>query len=117
MVMAVKNPVRVAAEGGKSILEFAGRASGPLASVSVAHMIAPGGWNEPFQQPSFDEVTIVTRGTVRIEYQSGTIDVGPGQAAIVTGGERIRYSNPGIEEAEYWAVCAPAFSSLAAGHE
>ncbi len=43
MVMAVKNPVRVAAPGGKSISEFAGRVSGQLASVSVARMIAPGG--------------------------------------------------------------------------
>ena len=33
-----------------------------------------------------------------------------GETVLVEAGERIRYSNPFDVEAEYWAVCAPAFS-------
>ena len=34
----------------------------------------------------------------------------PGQAIIVKTGERVQYSSPSLEGAEYIAVCIPAFS-------
>jgi mannose-6-phosphate isomerase-like protein (cupin superfamily) len=37
-------------------------------------------------------------------------DVAEGQAIVVEAGERVRYSTPGPEGAEYIAVCLPAFS-------
>ena len=117
MVRRCRKPVRIAAAGGKTILEYAGRVSGPIKSVSVARMVAPGLWSEPFQRPSFDEVTVVVRGTIRVEHRSGATDVAAGEAVIVSRGERIRYSNPVNQEAEYWAVCVPAFSEETAGRE
>lgn len=41
-------------------------------------MIAPGGWDEPAQTPDFDEVTVVLRGTVRVEHDGGVLDVTAG---------------------------------------
>ncbi len=117
MVRKILQPARIPDGAGKLILEYAGRASGGLASVSVAHMVTPGGWSEPFQQPMFDEVTVVTRGTIRVEHQAGSCDVMAGEAVIVPRGERIRYSNPGSGKAEYWAICTPAFEAETAGRE
>ena len=84
-------------------------------AVSIAHMTAPAGWCEPWQQPEFHEVTIVLRGKMRIEHPGGTFDLGPGEVALAEPGARVRYSNPFDEESEYWAVCSPAFSVENAG--
>lgn len=110
MVQKIHRPTRIPVPGGKRIDEYVGRVHTGTASLSVAHMVAPAGWDEPFQTPDFDEVTIVLRGRVRVEHRAGVLDVGPGETVLVEAGERIRYSNPFEEEAEYWAVCAPAFS-------
>ena len=40
----------------------------------------------------------------------GTMDVTTGQAIITRPGERVCYSTPSEEGAEYIAVCLPAFS-------
>ena len=111
MVQKVTVPTTIPVPGGKQIEEHVGRVHTGTESLSVAHMIAPPGWGEPFQQPRFDEVTIVVRGTMRVEHDGGVTDVGPGETVLVEAGERIRYSNPFEEEAEYWAFCAPAFMS------
>ncbi|MEO0558096.1 MAG: cupin domain-containing protein [Bacteroidota bacterium] len=104
-------PTRIPGPGGKTIEEFVGRVNSETASLSVAHMIAPGGWEEPAQTPQFDEVTIVLRGTMRVEHAGGHLDVRAGETVLCEAGERVRYSNPLLdEECEYWAVCAPAFS-------
>jgi hypothetical protein len=47
---------------------------------------------------------------VRVESESGVIDVHAGQAIHTRAGEWVRYSTPGAEGAEYVAVCVPAFS-------
>jgi ethanolamine utilization protein EutQ (cupin superfamily) len=72
-------------------------------------MVAPANWEEPAQTPEFDEITVVLRGSVRVEHKDGTIVVQAGQAVITHAGERIRYST-GDDGAEYVAVCLPAFS-------
>ncbi len=117
MPQHVSKPVPIPAPGGKTIEEFAGHVATGTAAVSVAHMIAPPGWDEPFQTPAFDEVTIVVRGTIRVEHAGGATDVQAGETILCRAGERIRYTNPGSEEAEYWAVCTPAFTPEAAGRE
>ena len=109
-VRKITRPVPIPVPGGKTIEEHVGRASTGTSSLSVAHMIAPPGWDEPFQRPEFDEVTIVLRGTMRVEHDGGAEDVEAGETILVEAGERIRYSNPADAECEYWAVCAPAFS-------
>ena len=114
----VTRPTRIPVPGDKLIEEHVGRVNTGTAALSVAHMVAPPGWDEPFQQPTFDEVTVVLRGTMRVEHDGGRFDVGPGETVLCEAGERIRYSNPSpTEPCEYWAVCTPAFSPDAAGRE
>lgn len=106
----VSTPTRVPVPGGKVIDEYVGRANSGTTGVSVARMSAPGGWTEPAQQPEFDEVTLVLRGTVRVEHDGGVIDVRAGEAVLTRAGERVRYSTPDPDGAEYVAVCVPAFT-------
>jgi mannose-6-phosphate isomerase-like protein (cupin superfamily) len=94
----------------KRIEEYAGRASSGHAAVSIARMISPGGWSEPAQRPEFEEITVVLRGRVRVEHDGGALDVRAGQAVVTRAGERVRYSTPDPEGAEYVAVCLPAFT-------
>jgi mannose-6-phosphate isomerase-like protein (cupin superfamily) len=105
-------PTRVEAAGTppKLIDEFAGRVTTAEPRVSIARMRSPQGWSEPFQVPEFDEWTLVLRGAVQVEHAEGALDVEAGQAVLVRAGERIRYSTPGADGAEYVAVCLPAFS-------
>ena len=96
--------------GGKTIDEYVGRVTTGTESGAVSHMVAPGGEDEPAQTPDFDEITVVLRGTVRVEHDGGSLDVAAGQAVITRAGERVRYLAPTPEGAEYVAVCLPAFA-------
>ncbi len=49
-------PFIVPTTDGKLIEEHFG-ASSKQSELSIAHMIAPPGWSEPFQTPEFDEYT------------------------------------------------------------
>ncbi len=112
MPRLIESPVVVEAAGNKPkiIQEFVGRPSTGSDRVSVAKMTSPSGWQEPGQSPDFEEITVVLRGTLRVESESGTVDVHAGQAIVTSPGEWIRYSTPFAEGAEYIAVCLPAFS-------
>jgi mannose-6-phosphate isomerase-like protein (cupin superfamily) len=105
----VPAPTRIPVPGGKTIDEYVGRVTTGEAGVSVAHMVAPPGWDEPAQTPEFDEITVVLRGVVRVEHDGGLLEVPAGQAVVTARGERVRYST-GPEGAEYVAVCLPAFA-------
>jgi len=94
----------------KQIQEYAGRVNSGHGAVSVARMISPSGWEEPGQRPEFEEITVVLKGTLRVQHEKGTLDVHAGQAVVASPGEWVRYSTPGPEGAEYVAVCLPAFS-------
>ncbi len=94
----------------KRIEEFAGRVNTRHETVSVARMASPSGWEEPGQRPDFEEITLVLRGQLRVEYEAGVLEVGAGQAVVCRPGEWVRYSTPGPDGAEYIAVCLPAFS-------
>jgi mannose-6-phosphate isomerase-like protein (cupin superfamily) len=108
----IPQPTRIQSAGNKPKLidEYIGRVNSQTSSASVAHMRSPGGWFEPGQTPSFDEFTIVLKGTLRVEHKDGSFDVAAGQAVIAHAGEWIRYSTPHEGGAEYIAVCLPAFS-------
>ena len=112
MPRLIAEPTVIAAAGNKPkrIEEFIGRVNSQDMKVSVARMTSPAGWQEPGQRPAFDEVTLVLRGTVRVETESGVVDVHAGQAIVTEAGEWVRYSTPGDAGAEYIAVCVPAFS-------
>jgi len=111
----IDQPTVVAAAGNKpkQIQEFAGLINSGHTSVSVARMISPSGWVEPGQRPEFEEITLVLRGMLKVEYEGGTLNVRAGQAVVAAPGEWVRYSSPEPEGAEYVAVCLPAFSPSA----
>lgn len=112
MPVHIAAPVTVPAAGSKPkrIDEYAGRVSLGETRVSIARMRSPGGWVEPAQAPEFDEYTLVLRGCLRVEHDGGALDVNAEEAVLVRAGERVRYSTPLDEGAEYVAVCLPAFS-------
>lgn len=116
MPRLIENATMVAAKGSppKQISEFVGRVATGNGQVSVARMESPAGWREPGQRPEFEEITVVLRGMLRVEHESGEFAVRAGQAVITTRGEWVRYSTPEAGGAEYIAVCLPAFSLDAA---
>ena len=112
MPRLIEQPAVVEAAGTKPkrIEEYAGRVNSGHSGVSVARMVSPSGWEEPGQRPEFEEVTVVLRGMLRVEFEGGTLDVKAGQAVVTAPGEWVRYSTPLEGGAEYIAVCLPAFS-------
>jgi mannose-6-phosphate isomerase-like protein (cupin superfamily) len=102
--------IQAAGNKPKVIEEFVGRVNSQTEAVSIARMKSPSGWIEPGQTPEFDEYTVVLRGLVRVTTKSGSHDVAAGQAIITRAGEWVQYSTPGLEGAEYIAVCLPAFA-------
>ena len=46
------------------ITEYAGNASSGQPGISIASVVAQGGWAEPWQTPEFDEWVIVNKGKV-----------------------------------------------------
>src|SRR3954454_8592545 len=111
MPRLIKQPTIIQAAGTKPkrIEEYAGRVNSGHSEVSVARMASPEGWLEPGQQPEFEEITVVLKGMLRVEYRDGIIDVRAGQAILAQPGEWVRYSTPEPGGAEYIAVCLPAF--------
>jgi len=112
MPTLIPHPTRIESAGNqpKIIEEYVGHVNTSTASVSVAHMRSPEGWEEPGQTPEFDEYTVVLRGKLRVQHKSGELEVAAGQAVIAHRGEWVRYSTPFPGGAEYIALCLPAFS-------
>lgn len=108
MPQLIAQPTLIPVPGNKVIEEFIGRVNNGETQTSIARMRSPAGWSEPGQCPEFDEFTLVLTGAMRVEYEDGVMEVGPGQAIITRKGEWIRYSTP--QGAEYVAICIPAFS-------
>ncbi|MFU8812183.1 MAG: cupin domain-containing protein [Balneolaceae bacterium] len=104
------DPAHIPVPGGKTIAEYIGRVATETESVSIARMEAPAGWEEPAQQPAFDEVTILLEGRMMVEIDGEEITLQPGETILARRGEKVRYSNPFPETAVYWSVCVPAFS-------
>ncbi|RMI25174.1 MAG: cupin domain-containing protein [Calditrichaeota bacterium] len=104
------HPFQVPTRDGKLIEEHFGLASTGEDRFSIAHMIAPPGWSEPFQQPEFDEITIMISGRKLVEVDGDQIVLEAGETLLIRKGARVRYSNPFEKPAEYWSVCLPAFS-------
>ena len=108
MPQLIAQPTRIPVPGDKLIDEYIGAVNNGESQTSIAHMRSPAGWSEPGQRPQFDEFTLVLKGKMRLEYEGGVMEAGPGQALITRKGEWIRYSTP--EGAEYVAICIPAFA-------
>lgn len=116
-VLLQTSPFVVPTNDGKLIEEHFGLASIGDNAFSVARMVAPPGWSEPFQTPNFDEVTIVIKGKKQIETEEGVVELSQGQTLLVKSGTRVRYANPYDEEVEYWSLCVPAFSIQSVNRE
>lgn len=110
MPQLIPAPTIIQVPGNKQIREYVGRVNTGVADVSIAHMVSPPGWSEPGQRPEFDEYTVVLRGTLQVEHESGVMHVNGGQAILARKGEWVRYSTPNPDGAEYVAICLPAFT-------
>lgn len=104
------NPFIVPTNDGKSIKEHFGLATDGNSKISIAHMIAPAGWKEPFQTPEFDEFTFIIKGRKQFIIEGETIVLEAGQSIKINKNTRVQYSNPFTEPCEYIAICTPAFS-------
>lgn len=105
-----KSPFVVPTTDGKVIEEHHGLATTSNAGISIAHMIAPPGWSEPFQTPEFDEYTYIIRGKKQFIIEGEAVVLEAGQSIKIERNTRVQYSNPFDVECEYIAVCTPAFS-------
>lgn len=105
-----KSPFIVPTDDGKVIKEHFGLASDGNVNISIAHMVAPPGWSEPFQTPEFDEYTFIIKGKKQFIINDETIILEAGQSIKIEKNTRLQYSNPFTEPCEYIAICLPAFS-------
>ncbi|WP_405605196.1 cupin domain-containing protein [Polaribacter sp. Asnod1-A03] len=105
-----KSPFVVPTTDGKLIEEHYGNATDGNAKVSIAHMVAPAEWSEPFQTPEFEEYTYIIKGKKQFIIEDETIILEAGQSIKIEKNTRVQYSNPFKEDCEYIAICLPAFS-------
>lgn len=101
-------PFVVPTDDGKLIEEHFGLAS-IISDLSLAHMIAPAGWSEPFQTPDFDEYTYIIKGKKKFLIDGEEVILKAGESIKISKGSRVQYSNPFDEICEYIAICSPAF--------
>lgn len=104
------NPFVVPTSDGKVIKEHFGMATDGNSKISIAHMIAPAGWSEPFQTPKFDEYTFIIKGKKQFIIDGEVIVLEAGQSIKINKNTRVQYSNPFTIACEYIAICTPAFS-------
>ena len=105
-----KAPFIVPTTDGKVIKEHFGLATDQNKAISIAHMVAPPGWSEPFQTPEFDEFTLIIKGKKQFVIDNETIILRAGESIKINKQTRVQYSNPFDEPCEYLAICTPAFS-------
>lgn len=104
-----KSPFVVPTTDGKFIEEIWGNSTGN-SGISIAHMVAPPNWSEPFQTPEFDEFTYIIKGKKQFEIDGEIVVLETGQSIMIEKGARVRYSNPFENQCDYLAICLPAFS-------
>ena len=106
------NPFIVPTTDGKIIKEHHGNATTNNSEISIAHMIAPPYWVEPFQTPEFEEYTFIISGKKQFIIDDEIIILEAGQSIKIESNTRVRYSNPFDETCEYIAICKPAFDFM-----
>lgn len=105
-----KSPFVVPTDDGKLIEEHFGLATDGNSDISIAHMVAPPNWSEPFQTPEFDEYTYLIKGKKQFIIEGEKIVLEAGQSIKILKNTRVQYSNPFNESCEYISVCKPAFN-------
>lgn len=104
-----QNPFVVPTDDGKHIGEHFGKASDGNSEISIAHMVAPPQWSEPFQTPEFDEYTFIFEGKKQFLIDGEKIILEAGQSIKINAGTRVQYSNPFDKPCTYISICKPAF--------
>ncbi len=107
-----KNPFVIPTNDGKVIKEHHGNATTNNPDLSIAHMIAPSGWSEPFQTPEFEEYTFIISGKKQFIIDDEIIILEAGQSIKIEANTRVQYSNPFDESCEYISICKPAFDFM-----
>ncbi|MGB5362925.1 MAG: cupin domain-containing protein [Aureibaculum sp.] len=105
-----RSPYVVPTNDGKLIEEHFGLATDGNIEISIAHMIAPPHWSEPFQVPEFDEYTYIISGKKQFNIDGEIVVLNRGQSIKILKNTRVQYSNPFDEKCEYLSVCNPPFS-------
>ena len=105
-----KAPFVVPTTDGKVIEEHFGKATGSGEKMSIAHMVAPPKWSEPFQTPEFEEYTYIVKGKKQFIIAGETLVLKAGESIKIEKNTRVQYSNPFDEPCDYISVCVPAFS-------
>ena len=105
-----KTPFVVPTTDGKLIEEHFGKATDGNTAISIAHMVAPPGWSEPFQKPEFDEYTYIISGKKQFIIEGDTVVLEQGQSIKIEKNSLVQYSNPFNEPCIYLAICTPAFT-------
>lgn len=103
------SPFVVPTTDGKLIEEHHGMATTQNSEISIAHMVAPAGWSEPFQTPEFEEYTYIISGKKQFIIDGESIILEAGQSIKIDANTRVQYSNPFSEPCDYISVCRPAF--------
>ncbi len=85
-----KSPFLVPTTDGKIIKEHFGIPSNQTLEFSLAHMVAPPGWSEPYQTPEFDEVTFIIKGKKQIEVDNQKIILNSGESILIKKGTKVR---------------------------
>ena len=49
-------------------------------------MKSPEGWAEPGQKPEFEEISVVLSGTLKVEFEGGSLETRAGQAIVAKPG-------------------------------
>ena len=104
-----KSPFVVPTTDGKLIEEHHGIPSTANKTISIAHMIAPPHWSEPFQTPEFEEYTYIISGKKQFIINNEILVLEAGESIKIEANTRVQYSNPFSEPCEYIAICTPAF--------
>jgi ethanolamine utilization protein EutQ len=104
-----KAPFVVPTTDGKLIEEHHGIPTTGNSEISIARMIAPSGWSEPFQTPEFEEYTFIVSGKKQFIIDNEILVLEAGQSIKIEANTRVQYSNPFDEPCEYIAICKPAF--------
>ncbi|WP_419757226.1 cupin domain-containing protein [Acidisoma sp.] len=64
-------------------------------------------WTPRHLHRNEDETVFVLSGLLRVEMEERAMDVGPGQAIVLSRGRPHRLGNPGAEEARFLVLCTP----------
>ncbi|WP_026979181.1 cupin domain-containing protein [Flavobacterium tegetincola] len=102
-------PFVVPTTDGKLIEEHFGKATDGNSDISIAHMVAPPHWTEPFQRPEFAEYTYIISGKKQFIIEDEVVILEAGQSIKIEANTRVQYSNPFDKKCEYISVCTPTF--------